>query len=296
MSKLSLWGNPHGEESSPGYLALKPGLCQPSSSLQATRPWNVCGICSVLFLSPVPTDFFEMQLYHLELVNNNIVALNILTDSKIIFSSYCSGSIVQNTFDLHERYSWRLWYLGWSMHNSDIYKYVHFDDYLLQPLGLNSLWREREKEVALYSLGCHTVFYICYWRRKCYKIMKCFCKLPGKHHHELWYTLSGFHIVRLPLDSQLGLYILSWEQFWISYFLFSSDFPYAFCISFAYYFSLNAFAIAFWCILFFLSFCLHVCVCLCACMCTLASSMTGHPLCMPYTTAPSQKSTNACVS
>lgn len=57
--------------------------------------------------------------------------------------------------------------------------------------------------------------------------MKCFCKLPGKHHHELWYTLSGFHIVRLPLDSQLGLYILSWKQFWISYFLFSSDFPYA---------------------------------------------------------------------
>lgn len=48
--------------------------------------------------------------------------------------------------------------------------------------------------------------------------MKCFCKLPGKHHHELWYTLSGFHIVRLPLDSQLGSYILSWKQFWISYF------------------------------------------------------------------------------
>lgn len=94
--------------------------------------------------------------------------------------------------------------------------------------------------------------------------MKCFCKLPGKHHHELWYTLSGFHIVRLPLDSQLGLYILSWEQFWISYFLFSSDFPYAFCISFAYYFSLNAFAIAFWCILFF-SF-LFVCVCVCVCV------------------------------
>lgn len=209
-----------------------------------------------------------MQLYHLELVNNNIVALNILTDSKIIFSSYCSGSIVQNTFDLHERYSWRLWYLGWSMHNSDIYKYVHFDDYLLQPLGLNSLWREREKEVALYSLGCHTVFYICYWRRKCYKIMKCFCKLPGKHHHELWYTLSGFHIVRLPLDSQLGLYILSWEQFWISYFLFSSDFPYAFCISFAYYFSLNAFAIAFWCILFF-PFFLFACVCVCVRVCVL---------------------------
>lgn len=121
--------------------------------------------------------------------------------------------------------------------------------------------REREREVALYSLGCHTVFYICYWIRKCYKIMKCFCKLPGKHHHELWYTLSGFHIVRLPLDSQLGLYILSWEQFWISYFLFSSDFPYAFCISFAYYFSLNAFAFAFWCILLFFFFLFaHVCV------------------------------------
>lgn len=91
--------------------------------------------------------------------------------------------------------------------------------------------------------------------------MKCFCKLPGKHHHELWYTLSGFHIVRLPLDSQLGLYILSWEQFWISYFLFSSDFPYAFCISFAYYFSLNAFAFAFWCFLFFSFFLFaHVCM------------------------------------
>lgn len=54
--------------------------------------------------------------------------------------------------------------------------------------------------------------------------MKCCCKLPGKHHHELWYTLSGFHIVRLPLASQLGLYILSWKQFGVSYFLFSSDF------------------------------------------------------------------------
>lgn len=44
-----------------------------------------------------------MQLYHLELGNNNIVALNILTDSKIIFSSYCYSSIAQDTFDLHER-------------------------------------------------------------------------------------------------------------------------------------------------------------------------------------------------
>lgn len=81
-----------------------------------------------------------MQLYHLELDNNKTVALNILIDNKIIFISYCYGSIAQDTaFYLHKRYSWRLWYLGWSMHNSDFYKYVHFDDYLLQPLGLNSL-------------------------------------------------------------------------------------------------------------------------------------------------------------
>ena len=123
--------------------------------------------------------------------------------------------------------------------------------------------------------------------------MKCFCKLPGKHHHELWYTLSGFHIVRLPLDSQLGLYILSWKQFWISYFLFSSDFPYAslhlfFFFFFAYYFSSNAFAVAVWCILLFLSF-------VCACMCALDSPMAGHTLCMLHATTPSPKSTNACI-
>lgn len=112
--------------------------------------------------------------------------------------------------------------------------------------------------------------------------MKCFCKLPGKHHHELWYTLSGFHIVRLPLDSQLGLYILSWKQFWISYFLFSSDFPYASLhfFFFAYYFSLNAFALAVWCIPIFLSF-------VCACMCAFDSPVAGHPLCMPCAITPS---------
>lgn len=112
--------------------------------------------------------------------------------------------------------------------------------------------------------------------------MKCFCKLPGKHHHELWYTLSGFHIVRLPLDSQLGLYILSWKQFWISYFLFSSDFPYA---SLHFFFLLIILVwmpllLLFDASLFFLSF-------VCTCMCALDSPVAGHTLCMPYTITPS---------
>lgn len=100
----SPWGEIHvREEASPDYLALKPGLCQPSSSLQVTQLWNLCGTTSVCFLSPILIDYYEMRLRHLELHNKNTVALNILTDNKIILISYCYGSTAQHmAFYLHK--------------------------------------------------------------------------------------------------------------------------------------------------------------------------------------------------
>lgn len=78
-----------------------------------------------------------------------------------------------------------------------------------------------------------------------------------------WFTVRFIHLV---METVLD-FLFSF-QFWFSLCKFASFF------FFAYYFSLNAFALAVWCILLFLSF-------VCACMCALDSPMAGHTLHAP---------------
>lgn len=114
-------------------------------------------VCSVLSLSRVLIDFYEMQLHHLEFDDNNTVALNILTDNKIILISYCYDPIAQHmTFYLHKR----------THKNSDTWVgaciiWTFINMYTLMTLCyslLNFLEREREREKLHYILWVVTLY------------------------------------------------------------------------------------------------------------------------------------------
>jgi len=77
MSKLSLGGNPRqgrNQARLPGFEARVVSALLISANHTALE---YLWVCSVLSLSRVLIDFYEMRLHHLEFDDNNTMALNI---------------------------------------------------------------------------------------------------------------------------------------------------------------------------------------------------------------------------
>lgn len=83
-----------------------------------------------------------------------------------------------------------------------------------------------------------------------------FCKLSGKHHHELLYTLLVFYIVWLPLKSQFAWSISLRYGIWLAFFSLWFWFPFLLLLTNCWHLLLSFYCLTFnFYLVFFHFFC-----------------------------------------